>query len=304
MKRQPQTSVLYDAPGPKARLRILISSIVAGLVLIVVAFLVFRRLDDAGQFEADLWAPLFDPNDPLFSQVWELLWEGLQATLKAAALAIAFSLVIGTLLAVTRITAARWWRWLVVSVIEVFRGLPVVITIFLAARVLPEAGVDLSLMWFLVIGLTAYNSVVIAEIVRSGIAALPRGQTEAAYAIGLTRGQTLRLVLLPQAFRIMLPALISQLVVVLKDTSLGAFIGYPELLRTGQLIVQNLNNPIQTYLLVGIIFILINYALSKLAVWIERRLSRAGKAATPAADDAPALGAEAQSRLSAAPGSA
>jgi len=284
MKRQPQASVLYDAPGPIGRRRILVGSIVAGLVLVYVGYLVVRRLDEAGQFAADLWAPLLDPNDEVFSQVWNLLWEGLRATVRAAALAIVFSLVVGTLLAVTRITAARWWRWLVVSVIEVFRGLPVVITIFLAARVLPELGIDLSLLWFLVIGLTAYNSVVIAEIVRSGVAALPRGQTEAAYAIGLTRGQTLRLVLLPQAFRIMLPALISQLVVVLKDTSLGAFISYPELLRQGSLIVQNLNNPIQTYLIVGVIFIVINYMLSRLAVWIERRLSRGGRAAKPTAD--------------------
>jgi len=214
--------------------------------------------------------------------VWNLLWEGLRATLRAAALAILFSLIVGTLLAVMRITSAPWWRWLVVSVIEVFRGLPVVITIFLAARVLPELGIDLSLLWFLVIGLTAYNSVVIAEIIRSGVAALPRGQTEAAYAIGLTRGQTLRLVLLPQAFRIMLPALISQLVVVLKDTSLGAFISFPELLRQGNIIVANLSNPIQTYLLVGVIFILINYALSRLAVWLERRVSHRGRQARPA----------------------
>lgn len=273
-------AVLYDAPGPRGRRRITIGSVVAGAVLLAVAYLVYRRLDDQGQFEAAKWSPLFDPSDPLFSQVWPLLWEGLQKTLQAAALAMVLSLVIGTVLAVTRITSSPAYRWAVVGLIELLRGIPVVIAIFFASRVLPELGVDLSTLWFLVIGLTAYNSVVIAEIIRSGVAALPKGQTEAAYAIGLTRGQTLRLVLLPQAFRIMLPALISQLVVVLKDTSLGAFIAYEELLRTGNIIVQNLSNPIQTYLLVATIFIVINYLLSKLAVYAERRLSRsrAGKA--------------------------
>ena len=106
------------------------------------------------------------------------------------------------------------------------------------------------------------------------MAALPRGQTEAAYAIGLTRAGTLRLILLPQAFRIMLPALISQVVVILKDTSLGAFISYEELLRRGNLAVQTLSNPLQLYLLVGALFITVNYALGRLAVVVERRVSR------------------------------
>jgi glutamate transport system permease protein len=273
-------AVLYDAPGPRSRRRIAISSVIALVLVLGLAYLVYRRLDQQGQFETEKWSPLFNPNDPVFAQVWRLLWEGLQRTLQAAALAMVLSLIIGTILAVTRITSARWYRWAIVGVIELLRGIPVVIAIFFASRVLPELGVDLSLLWYLVIGLTAYNSVVIAEIIRSGVAALPKGQTEAAYAIGLTRGQTLRLILLPQAFRIMLPALISQLVVVLKDTSLGAFISYEELLRTGNILVQNLSNPIQTYLLVAVIFIVINYLLSKLAVYVERRLSRsrAGKA--------------------------
>jgi glutamate transport system permease protein len=193
-------------------------------------------------------------------------------------------------MAVTRITARPWYRWLVVSVIELLRGVPVVMAIFFASRVLPEVGVDLSLLWYLVIGLTAYNSVVIGEIIRAGVAALPRGQTEAAYAIGLTRWGALRLILLPQAFRIMLPALISQLVVILKDTSLGAFISYEELLRRGSFAVQNLRNPLQLYLLIGALFISVNYGLGRLAVVVERRVSRGRR--TPAVDAQPPMEAE------------
>lgn len=275
-------SVLYDAPGPRARRRILIGSVLAGIVLAALVFLVGNRLDQQDQFAGEKWSPLIDPSDPAFGQVWTLIRDGLVATAAAAAWAVLFSVVIGALLAVIRISAARSWRWIVVGVTETFRGLPVVIAVFLAARVLPELGLTLSLMWYLIIGLTVYNSVVFAEIIRAGIAALPRGQREAALALGLTNGQTLRLILLPQAVRIMLPALISQLVVVVKDTSLGAFISYLELLRTGSLIVQNLTNPIQTYLVIAVVFILVNYTLSRLATWSEHRLSH-GRRAQPEA---------------------
>lgn len=284
------TSVLFDAPGPRARRRVLIGSVVAGVALLGVGVLIVQRLADNGQFAGERWGPLLNPSDESFGPLWRLLWAGMRATLAAAVWAMAFSLVLGTLMAVTRITARPWYRWLVVSVIELLRGVPVVMAIFFASRVLPEVGVDLSLVWYLVIGLTAYNSVVIGEIIRAGVAALPKGQTEAAYAIGLTRWGALRLILLPQAFRIMLPALISQLVVILKDTSLGAFISYEELLRRGNFAVQNLGNPLQLYLLIGALFIAVNYGLGRLAVLVERRVSRGRR--TPTAEAGPPVEAE------------
>jgi glutamate transport system permease protein len=268
------TAVLFDAPGPRGRRRVLVGSVVAGVVLAGLAVVVGLRLSDNGQFAGEKWGPLLNPSDTSFGPLWRSLWGGLRATLAAAGWAMAFSLVLGTVLAVTRITARPWYRWLVVSLIEVLRGVPVVMAIFFASRVLPELGVHLSLRWYLVIGLTAYNAVVIAEIIRAGVSALPRGQTEAAYAIGLSRGAALRLILLPQAFRIMLPALISQVVVILKDTSLGAFISYEELLRRGNFAVQSLGNPLQLYLLIGAVFITVNFGLSRLAVAIEHRISR------------------------------
>ena len=153
--------------------------------------------------------------------------------------------------------------------------MPVVITIFFAARALPELGVRLDdVMWYLVVGLTAYNMIVIAEIIRSGMEGLPAGQREAAASLGLSPAQTTTLVLLPQAVRIMLPALISQLVVVLKDTSLGFIISYNELLNVGKLAVLRLHNPLQMYFVIGLIYLAFNYALSRLADWTQRRLAR------------------------------
>ncbi|MEV0152330.1 amino acid ABC transporter permease [Micromonospora sp. NPDC050686] len=306
-----QNTVLYDVPGPRQRRITLISSIVATVVLLVGAyFLIYRPLDEKGQFSMELWGPLVDPSNENFSQVWDRLGLGLKNTLTAAALAIVSSLVVGTLLAVLRIQlkslARRRFTGLATPVsyllrglstvlsaitrvcVEVFRGLPVVITIFFVARGFPEFGVTFGSLWYLVIGLTIYNSVVIAEILRSGMEGLPGGQGEAAAAIGLSPLQTTRMILLPQAFRIMLPALISQLVVVLKDTSLGFIISYEETLSIGKQLIGVLDNPIQVYVVIAVIFIAINYSLSKLAQYVQRRLSRGRKSKGLPAQQAPA----------------
>lgn len=277
------TSVLYDAPGPRARRRALVGTIVASLAILALLGVAAKRLADQDQFSMELWGPLIDPGNESFAQVWELLGRGLRATLVAAALAIVLSLLVGTLVGTARMMLGRWARIPLVTGIELFRGLPVVITIFYVWQVFPEIGLNVSPLpgenglWYVVIGLTLYNSVIIAEILRAGVASLPRGQGEAARAVGMTEGQVMRSVLLPQAFRTMLPALISQLVVVLKDTSLAAVLAlYIELLRRGNLISQSLDNPIQMLSVVGLIFILINYGLSRLAIWTERRLSQRG----------------------------
>lgn len=275
------SAVLYDVPGPVTRRRTLIGSAVATFLLAIVVAAVLVRLGQQGQLTEARWGPMLNPFNDSFALVWQRLGEALLATLVAAALTLVAALAIGTVLAVVRITSAPWYRWLVVGFVELFRGLPVVITIFLAWRVLPAVGINVSPLWPLVIGLTAYNSVIIGEIIRAGVASLPRGQAEAGYSLGLRRRQVLRAILLPQAFRVMLPALISQLVVIVKDTSLGFIISYEEFVRTANQIIQVLNNPIQLYAVVAAIFIVINYSLGRLAQYVERRLSRAQCSAVP-----------------------
>lgn len=270
-------SVLYDAPGPKARRRSLIYSVVSGLVIAGLLAAAGVKLYREGQFEADLWTPLVWPGDEQFAQVWRRLGGGIYYTLLAAFLAITFSLVIGTTVTTTRLMLGRRSRLPVVVLVEVLRGSPVVVLIFFSAKILPVLGVNLSNLWYLVIGLTLYNSVVIAEILRAGVAALPRGQAEAGLAIGMTRRQTMLSIQMPQAFRLMLPALISQLVVIVKDTSLAGIIltGPGELLRVGRQLFRFFDNPLQTYTVVAILFIVINLLLTRLAVWTEKRLSQA-----------------------------
>lgn len=306
-----QSSVLYDIPGPRQRLITLIGSIVASVVLLVGAYrLIYRPLAAKGQFSMELWGPLIDPSNEDFPLVWQRLGIGLRNTLLAAVLAIIASLLVGILLALLRIQlkhlARRRFGGLPTPVayllrglnvllsattrvcVEVFRGLPVVLTIFFVARGFPEFGIAIDTLWYLVIGLTIYNSVVIAEILRSGMEGLPTGQAEAAAAVGLGPLQSTWLILLPQAFRIMLPALISQLVVVLKDTSLGFIISYEETLNIGKQIIGVLDNPIQVYAVIGAIFIAVNYSLSKLAQYVQRRLAQ-GRRATAAPVAAPPL---------------
>lgn len=288
-------SVLYDEPGPRAKRLSLIATLVVVAIAAVGIYFAIRRLADRGQFDSELWNPVINPSDPQFSAVWQLLGKGLLATLTAAVIAIALSLTLGTLIGVLRMmlatsssTAAKVGLVPLVAVMEILRGLPVIITIFYVYILVRAMKWDISWLpgedglWFLVIGLTIYNMVIFAEILRAGVASLPRGQREAGLAIGLTPMQTMFQIQLPQAFRTMLPALISQLVVVLKDTSLVAVLGlYIELLRRGNLISQNLDNPLQMLFVVGLIFICLNYLLSKLSEYVQRRTAR-GKKAPPA----------------------
>ncbi|MBC7372750.1 MAG: amino acid ABC transporter permease [Frankiales bacterium] len=263
-------SVLYDVQGPRARRRVLVASLVGLAVLLLLFGLAARRLNDNGQLAAELYRPFLD--EP---QVYERLGEGLRNTLTAAAYALVLASVLGVLLAFGRLSHRGWVRLPAAVVIEVFRGLPLLLVIFAIFLAFPLAfGIELSALQSLVLGLTLYNGAVIAEIVRAGVLAIPKGQTEAALAVGLGRGQVLRLVLLPQAVRIMLPSLISQLVVLLKDTSLGFIIGFGDLLRTGGELVQVLNNPIQMYVAVALVYIVINGSLSVLASFVEGRQRR------------------------------
>lgn len=267
------TTVLYDAPGPRTRARIRLQSIVGGLALAALTGLVLWRLADQGQLAGERWRILGEP------AVIRTLLVGLRSTLQAAAVAMVLSLVAGLLLAVGRLSENRLLQGAVRGWIELFRGLPLLLVIFFLYLGAPSVGVRLNVFWSLVLGLALYNSAVIAEVVRAGVLSLPRGQREAALALGLTRGQTLRLVLLPQAVRIMLPALISQVVTLLKDTSLGFVIAYSELLRTGRNVVEFLGGSysLPVYTAIAVVYIAINMALSSLARWLDRRQGRVAR---------------------------
>ncbi|PZF79765.1 amino acid ABC transporter permease [Jiangella anatolica] len=264
------SSILYDAPGPRTRRRTTLWSILGGLFVLGLLYLAYRQLDSRDQWDPERWQVFTDP--PLgqsAADVWRsMLVTGLGATLRAAGVAAAIALALGLLLAVLRMTPAVWIRTPVTVVIEFFRGLPVVLLMFFGV-----IAIGLPIFWGVVFGLVVYNSAIFAEILRAGIVSLPKGQSEASYSIGLSQRQTLFTVLLPQAVRRMLPSLVSQLVVLLKDTSLGFIVGYAELLNVLRNNTQFFGQRywFQFFVVGAAIYIAVNFTLSRLAVYLERR---------------------------------
>jgi glutamate transport system permease protein len=265
-----EASVLFDAPGPRARRRYFVIAVIGTLAILALLYLLVRALAAKDQFSAAKWSPFLDP------VTWtSYLLPGLRATLIAAFFSITLAIVCGILLGMGRLSETAPVRWACGVFVEFFRAVPVLMMMLFAYYVfLFGIGVsgDILPLLGVIAGLTFYNSCVIAELIRSGVGSLPKGQQEAALAIGLTPFATLRLVLLPQAITIMLPSIVSQLVVVLKDSALGFLILYPELVRSGQTLASLKGNLIPTFIVVAAIFIIINYLLTRLARYLERRL--------------------------------
>jgi len=292
-------SVLFDSPGPKARARHRLGA-AAGAVVIL-AFLGFAlvKLQSTGQLEADKWKPFIGiPVNGIDANVWtDYLLPGLVNTLKAAAISIVFAVVFGFLFGIGRMSQVTPIRWFCTIVVELFRSVPVLVMMLGAFFYFVYNNVfvaELNSLAAVVVGLTLYNGSVVAELLRSGVGSLPKGQAEAGLSIGMTRGQTLRAIQLPQAVTAMLPALVGQLVVVLKDTALGQIITYPELLNTYQQIGSTWSNIVPAMFVIALIFIAINYTLTTLAGRIERRLRRRGRATlAPGGGGAPTLAAAA-----------
>lgn len=277
------TSVLYDAPGPKARRRsTVIAVVVIAIIVAVLAWVIFS-LNRRGIFD-DRWMIFIDPpKSATAADVWSsLLIRGLGATLLAAAIAAPIALLLGCGAVMLRTSLNPVLRGIANVVIEFFRGIPVVLMMLFVLLVF-----GVPALWAVVIGLVIYNTAIFAEILRAGVVALPNGQREAGLAVGLTPFQTFRTIQLPQAVRSMLPSLISQLVVLLKDSSLGFIVGYAELLRTIQL-NQNFfgNSALFPLFFVGAgIYIAINVLLSRVAIWLDRRGSKKVASGIPSSED-------------------
>ncbi|MFF6888232.1 amino acid ABC transporter permease [Streptomyces sp. NPDC012421] len=287
------SSVLYDVPGPKAKRRNVLYTIVFLAVLGLVAYWVLSAMAEKNQLAAEKWSPFVTD-----SQVWTTyLLPGLVETLKAAALSILIALPLGAALGVGRLSDHRWVRIPVGAVVEFFRAIPVLLLMMFASAVYAAytpVSSDFRPLYAVVTGLVLYNASVIAEVVRAGVLSLPRGQGDAAVALGMRKGQTMLYVLLPQAVTVMLPALVSQLVVIVKDTALGgAMLGFGELLSQNRQITANYGaNTIAAFTFIALIYIVVNALLTHLAARLEKRL-RQGRKAAGVKDVAPITNIEA-----------
>jgi glutamate transport system permease protein len=256
------TAVLFDVPGPRARTRYQLAAVLGGLIVVAILGFVLLRFAQSGLFDAEQW-------DWITYELIQLsLLSGLLATLQAFAVGAVLALTFGALFATARLSDHAWIRTPAVAIVEFFRAIPLLILMFLLYY-----GMGISAFWAVVFGLMLYNGSVLAEVFRAGILAVPRGQSEAAYAIGMRKTQVMTAVLLPQALTAMLPTVISQLVVLLKDTALGFIIQYQELLYVGRQIGSQLQLDapiIPVAIVIAIIYITMCVLLSLAATRAER----------------------------------
>lgn len=286
-----EASALYDIPGPRALARHRLFGGVTLLAVLALVGWVVYMLFHTHQFTYAKWRP-FE-----YRGVQDLLLTGLGHTLEAFGWTVLFALPFGAFFAAGRLSDHRVVRWASTLVVEFFRAMPLLVMIFfifVALKVQP--------LWALVAGLTLYNGSVLAEVFRAGVLAVPRGQREAAYALGMRKTQVMTYVLVPQANRAMLPSIISQLVVALKDTSLGFLITYEEFLHAGKLIATNLDYDlpfIPVVMVIAPIYIGMCLLLSWLARWVEKRGRRSprAKGGAPMAHAGPSLGLPPEAQL-------
>jgi glutamate transport system permease protein len=270
------SAVLYDVPGPRAKLRNRILNVIVVIAVLAVVTWVLLRLNDNAQFASRRWAQ-FE-----YKAIQKELLTGLLNTLRAAGAATVLALIFGAVFAAARISDHKWVRVPATLVVELFRAIPLLILMFFFYYGSLQFHLGLTPFYAVVFGLTLYNGSVLAEIFRAGISAVPKGQREAAYATGLRKNQVVRLILLPQAIRAMLPAIVSQLVVLLKDTALGFIITYNELLYVAKQMGGRLEFGfpyIPTYFVVAVIYIGLCSLLSLLARYLESRSRRSPKVA-------------------------
>lgn len=276
--------VLFDQAGPRARARIRVFTVFGLVLLAGLLALALWQFGRSGQLEGSRWAPFLQLG------YLQFLADGFVGTIIATALAAVLSFPLGAVLALGRLSRARALRWVATAYIELFRGVPLLLLIYAFLLALPRFGINLPILWKLVVPIVLVNTAVLAEIFRAGVKAVDRGQFEAAVAVGMREGTAMRVVILPQAIRLVAPTLVTQLVALLKDSTLGYVVSYPELMKQGNNLTVYTHLLVQTYLIVALIYVIVSFALSRLAVWLERgmgtrvrrNVAGSGGAGTPA----------------------
>ena len=261
---RPLEDILFGDPKPRAQALNRALSVAAAAVLLLLAAGVVFRFHAAGQLDARFWKFY------AFPTTWVFLGKGLLGTLQSAAMAAAIALGLGLVLLLGRLSPLRLVRWPSIAVIEFLRGTPTLLLIYVCFLVLPAAGIKLSTYWMLTLPIGLSTAAVVAEVYRAGVLAVPRGQTNAARSLGLTEAQVFFHIVFPQALRYIVPALVAQLVIVVKDTTFGYVVTYGELMQNAKVLIANYNSLVPVYLVVAALYCLVNYAISR----ASKRLGR------------------------------
>ena len=264
---------LYEAPGPKTKKRIVIFTAVSLVALAALIFLIIRQFYITGQLNEKYWS--------LFTRftTWKFLAEGLVGTLQVALVSSVVAFVIAFLLMVGRINRNKTVSWISTALIELSRGIPTLLFIYFFFLVAPQLGLKLPTFWKISLPVALSAAGVVAEVLRSGVNAVPKGQTEAAVALGMRSVTVFTKIVFPQAFRYVIPSLISELVIVLKDTTFAYVVSYADLMQNARVLISNYDALLSVYLVVALIYILINYLLNQASVAVAKRLKATGAAA-------------------------
>lgn len=268
------SAVLTDVPGPKARVRYAAYGVVGTVVLVGLIGFVVYRLIATGQFDGNLWDWI------QYTTIQQDILSALLETVKAFALGAVLALAFGALLAVGKLSDHKWISIPANAIVELFRAIPLLILMYIFFFGLNSVEISVTPYLAVVFSLMLYNGSVLAEVFRAGILSIPHGQSEAAYALGMRKTQVMVQILLPQALRAMLPTIVSQLVVLLKDTALGSLILFQELLYYFRFVGSQgqFHRPIvPAAIVLAIIYIGLCLLLSALARYLEKRNRRSKK---------------------------
>ena len=248
--------ILFAAPSPKAQTAMRVVSVIAAAMLILLVAGIALQFHLAGQLDVQLWEFF------AWSTTWAFLAKGLLGTLASAAMAAVIALTLGLVLLLGRLSRLRWVRWPSIALIEFLRGTPTLLLIYVCFLVLPAAGIKLSTYWMLTLPVGLSTAAVVAEVYRAGVLAVPRGQTDAGRSLGMTEVQVFFFIVFPQALRYIVPALVAQLVIVVKDTTFGYVVTYGELMQNAKVLIANYNSLVPVYLVVAALYCLVNHAIS------------------------------------------
>ena len=256
---------LYEAPGPKTQRKILVGTVISGVAVAALLAFVVMRFYVTGQLDARYWYFFAQPT------TWAYLLRGFAGTARVALTAGAISLILGLLLMLGRTSHLRVLSAVCRVVIDFFRGVPSLLLIYFFFLVVPQYGISMPAFWMLALPVALAASGVLAEVLRAGVNAVPKGQVEAALSLGLSPMKTTFKIVLPQAIRFVIPSLISQLVVVVKDTTVAYVVSYPDLMQNARVLISNYDSLVSVYFVIAVVYILINFAINQASVAVARR---------------------------------